>query len=254
MTEMTLADLVRRLALGLPPVTPVDDSGVVFGPGERHLAETYAEAQRRRIERQGIVAPGFPGKAGGAGLRPAAVLMPLVAREEGVTVLLTVRTADLAAHAGQISFPGGRLEPEDADARAAALRETEEEIGLTREHIEVLGEIEEYGTVTGFRVTPVIGVVTPPFVLAPDPTEVAGVFEVPLAFILDPANRRHAVELRDGVERDIYEILFGEFRIWGFTARLLVRLVDIIEAAERLQSRLSGGADATLPSAPTQKG
>jgi 8-oxo-dGTP pyrophosphatase MutT (NUDIX family) len=222
MSEMSVEDLVRRLTHGLSRMVPVDDAGVVFGPGERAVAM----AQRRRVERQGAIAEG-----GGAGLKRAAVLIPLVARADGVTVLLTQRTPHLAAHAGQISFPGGRLEPQDRDARAAALRETEEEIGLPHDHIELLGEMEEYGTITGFRVTPIVGVVTPPFSLTPDPFEVADVFEVPLAFILDPVNRRHAVEKRDGFERDIYEIAYGTYRIWGFTARLLVRLVEVIENA-----------------------
>jgi 8-oxo-dGTP pyrophosphatase MutT (NUDIX family) len=159
-------------------------------------------------------------------------------------VLLTQRTSHLAAHAGQISFPGGRMEPEDRDARDAALRETEEETGLPRTQIQTLGALEEYGTVTGFRVTPIVGIVTPPFVLKPDPTEVAEIFEVPLAFILDPLNRRHAVEMRDGVERDIYEILFGDYRIWGFTARLLVRLAEVIESADN-ENAAEGGAGLT---------
>lgn len=235
MTVPTMEELTRHLMHALAGTMPVDESGVVFGPGER----TIALAQRRRVERQGIIAEG-----GGADLRRAAVLIPLVARDEGVTVLLTQRTPHLATHAGQISFPGGRLEREDADARAAALRETEEEIGLSRAQIAVLGELEEYGTVTGFRVTPVVGVVTPPFTLAPDPTEVAEVFEVPLAFILDPANRRHAVEMRDGIERDIYEIAFGSYRIWGFTARLLVRLADVIESAALSDYSIAGGGGA----------
>ncbi len=222
MTDLGFEDLVRRLTHGLSRTVPVDDAGVVFGPGERAVAM----AQRQRVERQGAIAEG-----GGAGLKRAAVLIPLIARAEGATVLLTRRTPHLAAHAGQISFPGGRLEPQDRDARAAALRETEEEIGLPHGRIALLGELEEYGTITGFRVTPVVGVVTPPFSLTPDPSEVAEVFEVPLAFILDPANRRQAVEKRDGLERDIYEIPFGAYRIWGFTARLMVRLVEIIESA-----------------------
>lgn len=225
MSNLGLEELVRRLTHGLSRTLPVDDAGVVFGPGE----QAVAMAQRRRVERQGAIAEG-----GGTGLKRAAVLIPLVARADGITVLLTQRTPHLAAHAGQISFPGGRMEPRDRDARAAALRETEEETGLAHDRIALLGELEEYGTITGFRVTPVVGVVTPPFTLKPDPVEVAEVFEVPLAFILDPANRRHAVEKRDGLERDIYEISFGTYRIWGFTARLLVRLVDVIEgAAER---------------------
>ena len=238
-----LDELVRRLTLGLPG-TATDDAAedrVIFGPGERQLAQAFADKERERIERQGIIAQG-----GGANLRRAAVLIPLVARPEAITVLLTRRTSNLAAHAGQISFPGGRLEPQDHDAQDAALRETEEEIGLPRTQIQLLGALEEYGTVTGFRVTPIIGIATPPFTLAPDPTEVAEIFEVPLAFILDPVNRRHAVEKREGVERDIYEILFEDYRIWGFTARLLVRLAGVIESGESLNAA-GGRAGQTAP-------
>lgn len=231
MTVLVLEELARRLsrALAHTPAAHETDDGVIFAPGERQLAQAWADQQRERRARQGIIAQGA-----GGDLRRAAVLIPLVARPDGITVLLTQRTPNLAAHAGQVSFPGGRLEPQDRDARDAALRETAEEIGLLHRHIQLVGELEEYGTVTGFRVTPVIGIVTPPFTLSPDPTEVAEIFEVPLAFILDPANRRHAVEQRDGIERDIYEIVFARYRIWGFTARLLVRLVEAIEFAESM--------------------
>ena len=231
MTLLPLEELGRRLSRALTRTAQAPDAEdlVIFGPGERQMAQTWAEQQRERRARQGILAEGA-----GGDLRRAAVLIPLVARPHGITVLLTQRTSHLAAHAGQISFPGGRLEPHDRDARAAALRETEEEIGLAHRHIQLVGELEEYGTVTGFRVTPVVGIVRPPFTLAPDPTEVAEIFEVPLDFILDPANRRHGVERREGVERDIYEIVFTSYRIWGFTARLLVRLVEAIEETQRL--------------------
>lgn len=239
MTVRGLEELGRRLsrALAQTPPTQETDDRVIFGPGERQLAQAWADKQRDRMARQGIIAQGA-----GGDLRRAAVLIPLVARPDGITVLLTQRTSNLAAHAGQVSFPGGRLEPQDRDARDAALRETAEEIGLPHRHIQLVGELEEYGTVTGFRVTPVIGIVTPPFTLAPDPTEVAEIFEVPLAFILDPANRRHAVEQRDGVERDVYEIVFARYRIWGFTARLLVRLVEAIESAESLDAGIDQSA------------
>src|ERR1700757_4336874 len=111
-------------------------------------------------------------------VRPAAVLVPLVDRMDGMSVLLTQRTAHLSAHAGQIAFPGGRLEPEDPDAAAAALRETEEEIGLPREHVTLIGRLDTYVTGTGFEITPVVGIVSTPFTLSIDPFEVADVFEV----------------------------------------------------------------------------
>ncbi len=239
---LALDELVRRLTVALSATADdhMAEDRVVFGPGERQLAQASIAQARERLARQGIIAQGA-----GEHLRRAAVLIPLVARPDGVTVLLTRRTSTLAAHAGQISFPGGRLEPEDRDAHDAALRGTQEEAGLSRAQIALLGAFEEYGTVSGFRVTPIIGIVTPPFTLAPDPIEVDEVFEVPLAFILDPVNRRHMVEKRDGVERDIYEILYGDYRIWGFTARLLVRLADMIETGEAPQD--AGGHAGQTP-------
>lgn len=206
-------DLLDRLHRALAPRRA---SEVVFGPGERDLAQ------------QQMVKRGFVG-LDAAALKPAAVLIPLVLRPEGTTILLTERTSHLADHAGQISFPGGRLEPDDADAIAAALRETEEEIGLARAHVEVLGHFEDYGTVTGYRVTPVIGFVRPPFDLTPDPHEVAEIFELPLEFILQPTNVQRLRETRGGVMRDVYEISYGKWRVWGFTARILVRLIAALD-------------------------
>ena len=157
-------------------------------------------------------------------LTPAAVLMPLIDRADGMTVLLTQRTAHLSAHAGQISFPGGRFEAGDGTPENTALRETEEEIGLTRAHIEVLGRLSVRETGTGYRVVPVVGVITPPFSVAPDPHEVAEVFEVPLSFVLDPANHRFETRIMSGVQRQFYSVLYGDYYIWGLTARLLVNL------------------------------
>lgn len=164
-------------------------------------------------------------------LREAAVLVPLVDRAEGLTVIFTQRTAHLSAHAGQISFPGGRREPTDAAPEDTALRETEEEIGLPRGRIEILGRLDTYVTRTGFRVTPVVGLVRPPFDLDPDPTEVQEVFEVPLSFILDPANpQRHSREFL-GRERYFYAFPYEHRYIWGATAGMLVNLRDVLREA-----------------------
>jgi 8-oxo-dGTP pyrophosphatase MutT (NUDIX family) len=161
-------------------------------------------------------------------LTRAAVLVPLVDRQEGLTVLLTKRTDHLHDHAGQISFPGGRIDAADADAVAAALREAEEEVGLPRERVEVIGRLDTYITRTGFEVTPVIGFVDPPNVFAPDPFEVAEVFEVPLSFIAAPGSaQRHSRQFQ-GQTRYFYVFPWQSYFIWGATAGMLVNLADIL--------------------------
>lgn len=157
-------------------------------------------------------------------LTPASVLFPIVLRPGEPTVLLTQRTAHLKDHPGQISFPGGRAEPDDPSPAHTALREAEEEIGLLPAHVEIAGYLPEYLTSTGFRVTPVVAVVTPPFALRPDAFEVAEVFEVPLAFLLDPANhKRHSLHYR-GQLRHYYAMPYGDYFIWGATAGMIMSL------------------------------
>ena len=161
-------------------------------------------------------------------LTSAAVLVPLVMRPEGLTVLLTQRTQHLAAHGGQISFPGGKQEPEDADSVAAALRETEEEVGLPRDHVEVIGRLDTYVTSTGFEVTPVVGLVRAPYPSRPDPVEVAEIFEVPLAFIVDPVNHRRDSREFKGRQRVFYVLPYQQRYIWGATAGMLVNLAQVL--------------------------
>lgn len=151
------------------------------------------------------------------------MLVPVVRRPEELTVLFTRRTAHLHDHAGQISFPGGRTEG-DESARETALRETAEEIGLAADRIEVLGTLTDYTTVTGYRVTPVVGLVRTPFELKPDEFEVAEIFEVPLAFLLDPSNHQRNQVVTDGVERHYYAMPYGPYYIWGATAGMLMNL------------------------------
>jgi 8-oxo-dGTP pyrophosphatase MutT (NUDIX family) len=156
-------------------------------------------------------------------LTPAAVLVPLVERVEGYTVLLTQRTAHLEHHAGQISFPGGRAEEEDASPVETALREAEEEIGLHRRHVvEIAGFLDLYQTITGFLVTPVVGLVTPPFELTLDEFEVADAFEVPLEYILDPSHHERRSMFYKGQQRRYFVIPYGDRLIWGATAAMLV--------------------------------
>ena len=167
-------------------------------------------------------------------LRHAAVLVPLVRRPQGLTVLLTKRTDHLNDHAGQISFPGGRTDPEDADAIATALREAREEVGLVADEVEVIGVLPTYTTVTAYEVTPVVGLLDPPRALALDAFEVAEVFEVPLAFLMDPANhRRHAVEWQ-GLARRFLSMPWGAdaggepYFVWGATAAMLRNLYGFL--------------------------
>jgi 8-oxo-dGTP pyrophosphatase MutT (NUDIX family) len=158
-----------------------------------------------------------------AALARAAVLVAVTDGPEP-GVILTQRTEHLRRHAGQIAFPGGRIDPEDEDAVAAALREAEEEIALPRTAVTVVGTADRYRTSTGFDITPVVGVVPPDLVLVPSEAEVASVFEVPLRFLLDPANQVEASAPWQGRERHFHEIRWGERRIWGATAAMIVNL------------------------------
>ena len=161
-------------------------------------------------------------------LRAAAVLVPLINRDEGMSVLLTQRTAHLSAHAGQISFPGGRIEATDRDATEAALRETEEEVGLTRDHVTVIGRLDTYVTGTGFEITPMVGIVRVPFPLSLDPFEVAEAFEVPLPFVLDKSNHRRMTRVFEHHTRVFFVLPYENRYIWGATAGMLVNLAEVL--------------------------
>ncbi len=155
---------------------------------------------------------------------PAAVLVPLVDRAAGLTVLLTQRASTLKDHAGQISFPGGRIEPTDADAWHAALREAQEEIGLSEEYVEFAGYLPDHWVATGFQVTPVVGFVNPDYTLEIAAAEVHDVFEVPLDYILDAANHKPRKFEVAGMTLDVHDIPYGERNIWGATAGMLLTL------------------------------
>jgi 8-oxo-dGTP pyrophosphatase MutT (NUDIX family) len=160
----------------------------------------------------------------------AAVLVPLVQRETGLTVLLTQRAATLKDHAGQISFPGGRIEPRDADAWQAALREAHEEIGLSESCVEFAGYLPDHWVGTGFRVTPAVGFVSPNYELRIATAEVHDVFEVPLHFILDAANHKPRLRRVGDVTLQVFDIPYGERNIWGATAGMLLTLRRLLQA------------------------
>lgn len=209
-----------------------------------HLPPLAPERLTPAAVRQCFVAPPAwtPEKRGDGGLfegyprTAASVLVPLVQRDAGLTLLLTQRTAHLRDHAGQISFPGGRAEAHDADAVDTALREAEEEVGLGRRHVEVIGSLPVYRTVTNFDVTPIVALVTPPFELALDAHEVADAFEVPLAFVMTPAHHRRHVYEHEGVQREFLSMPYprpdgaGEYFIWGATAAMLRNFYRLLAA------------------------
>lgn len=206
-------------------------------PDER-LTETFLRRRFGQPPAWQVELPGdaaVPLLAEGRPPSPASVLVPLVRHPDGLRVLLTRRTAHLKAHAGQISFPGGRAEPEDPDVTATALREAEEEVGLPPAEVDVLGHLPVYTTVTNFVVTPVVGLIRPGLVLRPDPQEVDEVFEVPLAFLMSPAHhQRHRFE-HDGQSRHFLSMPWrsphgSEYFIWGATAAMLRNLYRFLGA------------------------
>ena len=222
----------------LIPVTSIDD----HLPAVPASALT-AEAIRGRLAAQSTWTPEFAGDGGlfpGRAPSGAAVLIPLVQHAAGLSLLLTRRTDHLRDHAGQISFPGGRVEPEDDGPVATALRETEEEIGLARRYIDVIGQLPVYSTVTAFQVTPVVALVEPGFTLALDDFEVAEAFEVPLAFLMNPAHHRHHRVEFGGTERRFLSMPWQgqdaegqprDYFIWGATAAMLRNFYRLLSGA-----------------------
>lgn len=165
-----------------------------------------------------------------AGAREAAVLVPIVDRGSKTSVILTTRAGNLRQHSGQVAFPGGSIDPEDASLEDAALRESLEEIALERRHVETIGRLPRYLTTTGFRITPVLAIVSPGFTLMPNPEEVADVFEVPLGFLMDAANHVRDSRVWQGHERHYYVMPFGDRHIWGVTAGIIRTLYERLYA------------------------
>jgi 8-oxo-dGTP pyrophosphatase MutT (NUDIX family) len=163
------------------------------------------------------------------GLKAAGVLVPIIDRQAGLTVLLTQRSSELRLHAGQVSFPGGRMEEADSDIVATALREAHEEVGIHPGLVEIAGYLDPSPTVTGYAVTPVIGLVGSSVSIDIDPGEVEAAFEVPLDFLLDESNQGHSIREFDGVMLNIVEFNYDGRRIWGATASMLLQLREILK-------------------------
>jgi 8-oxo-dGTP pyrophosphatase MutT (NUDIX family) len=185
------------------------------------LLDPMAEGARGDLD----LNPSMWEAAGVSATKPAAVLVPVIDRSEP-TVLFTVRTADLASHAGQVAFPGGKIDPEDESPVGAALREAKEEVGLAPSLIEPLGYLDLYLTFSGFRILPTVARVQPDFALTLNPREVTEIFEVPLRFLMTPANHQRRSREWRGISREYYAIPFGDRYIWGITAGIVRNLYD----------------------------
>lgn len=173
-----------------------------------------------------LLNPGIVQHVEGLSLKDAAVLIPVVDDEDGAKIILTQRTTGLRKHSGQIAFPGGAIDPEDGGPEAAALREAEEEIGLDRHFVEPVGRLPDYFAASGFRITPVLAVVQRGFELTLNPTEVEHAFEVPLSFLMDPANHSQGSREWQGVIRHFYVMPYRDWHIWGITAGILRTLYE----------------------------
>jgi 8-oxo-dGTP pyrophosphatase MutT (NUDIX family) len=209
LTEFFYSKAQIRAALDMTPSTPDDDMQWLAGATPEVIAHVRLTLPARRT--------------------PAAVLVPLVEHPDGFTVLLTQRATTLRDHAGQISFPGGRIETEDADAWHAALREAQEEIGLKPELVEFAGYLPDHVVVSGFRVTPVVGFVQPQFTLQVAAAEVHDVFEVPLDFILNAANHKSRRRKIGEMSIDVHDIPYGDRNIWGATAGMLMTFRRLLQ-------------------------
>jgi 8-oxo-dGTP pyrophosphatase MutT (NUDIX family) len=194
------------------------------------LAATLRKALDQGKRRSPILLEGDVLEGDVSRATPAAVLVPVVDQAEPA-IILTERLATMRKHPGQISFPGGRIDPDDESPTAAALREAEEEIGLPRHLVEVIGIADRYRTITGFEITPVLGVVPPGLALTPHPGEVAAILQVPLAYLLDPRHQIVRSIEWEGSERCYYEIEWCGHRIWGATAAMIVNLSRRLEQA-----------------------
>ena len=216
-------DILRGVAQRAPgaPDQPWD---AVIAAAEREPAARVPGSLRHSEETWGCLPASEP-------ITPAAVLVAIVERAGALSVLLTRRAERLARHAGQISFPGGRADPGDGTPQKTALREAEEEIGLPASEVEVMGRLDDYLVGTGYRISPIVGFIAAPPAFEADTREVAEVFEVPLSFVLEPANYRRDRATIGGVERRFYVLPYEAYHIWGATAAILVNFRDVVRAS-----------------------
>ena len=216
-------DILRGVARRAPGAAdqPWD---AVIAAAERAPHSRVPGSRRHSEESWGRLPPCAP-------ITPAAVLVAVIERAGTLSVLLTRRAEQLARHAGQISFPGGRADPGDGTPQKTALREAEEEVGLPAARVEIAGRLDDYLVGTGYRITPVVGLVSEPPALEADTREVAEIFEVPLPFVMEPANYRRDRLTVGGVDRRFYVLPYGAYHIWGATAAILVNFRDVVRAS-----------------------
>ena len=217
------ADILRGVVRRAPGAAdqPWD---AVIAAAERAPHSRVPGSRRHSEESWGRLPPCAP-------ITPAAVLVAVIERAGTLSVLLTRRAEQLARHAGQISFPGGRADPGDGTPQRTALREAEEEVGLPAARVEIAGRLDDYLVGTGYRITPVVGLVSEPPALEADRREVAEIFEVPLPFVMEPANYRRDRLTVGGVDRRFYVLPYGAYHIWGATAAILVNFRDVVRAS-----------------------
>lgn len=219
MTEAAAALPWRFDADGFRARAQLHDPDHAFGAEPAHLAHGDHVLNAELVSALGDVK-----------LRDAAVLVPVVDTGSDARVILTRRTATMRQHSGQVAFPGGAVDPEDGSVEIAAMREAEEEIGLSRDFVEPVGRLPVYMTTTGFRITPVLAVVRPGYSLELNPTEVDAVFETPLSFLMDPANHKRESRVWEGRERHYFVMPYGEFFIWGITAGIIRTMYERLYA------------------------
>ncbi len=208
--------------------TGPDDARLTFTSGEVSSRAASRIGSASRVTGDHILNPTIKFNANERPLREAAVLIPIIDRGAGASVVLTQRTDHLPSHPGQIAFPGGKVDEGDADATATALREAEEEIGLDQRYVEPVGQLHPYLTGSGFRIVPVLGLVRDGYSLTPEPGEVADIFEVPLQFLMSSANHQRRSREWDGRRRYFYAMPYEDRYIWGVTAGIVRSLYDTL--------------------------